>query len=529
VQVDDGGIGPHGPDGSGGVGGDFATAAAWPTRQLTYGFVNSTPDLGPERSAAAFRIAFDVWAAAGFTFTEVPGCAALPDVCGSVDVKVQFDDPFTVCDAAFLGCAFYPGQGAISGNVHINDTYTWSDQPGYDPESGTYDLAETAIHEVGHAIGMRHTDPSGLCLGLTTDPVMCAFINRTTRDLHSDDLAGITSLYLDGAPANDELAAAEALLGTEGTLARSTSAATESVPDPACTLQPPAAGGGSSRGVGGADTGECGWATTWFSFAPAATGRFAFTPTLLGTGLLGVTVLEGPDDDQLTWVHQRVVTTVGTPVAFLAEQGRRYLIGVWNPLGDAGQYEATWQHQPGVVQRFPDVGLEHPFFGAIEQAAVDGLVRGYVDGTFRPGAAVTRQSMAAFLFRLSGAPVPTGCTRRFGDVSPAHPFFLEVCWAARAGVTDGYVDGTYRPSTPVSRQASARMIRRSVGGVPATGCESPFDVSTTHPFFGDICWLAMEGITTADLYFPASPLSRQAAATFFQRLAAVPQVEPLTG
>jgi hypothetical protein len=523
--VDDGGM--HAGEGENG--GAFATTLAWPTQQLTYGFVSTTPDLGAAATGAAFRLAFDVWeAAAGFTFTEVPSCTA--DGCAAADIRISFEDPLAECtDPLFLGCAYYPGQGAISGDVFMNDTYTWTDQAGGgDPDANTWDLVPVAVHEVGHAIGMVHTDPGGLCHFEATDPIMCAILSRSTRDLHPDDLTGIRALYLDGPPANDLLANATTLVGTTGTLTGSLSAATPDAPDPACTHGGAAGGSAGSTAADdlyGADEDECGLGTVWYTFEPSSTGRFVLRPAVLGVGSLGITVLRGPDAEHLTFVHERYVTAppVAPPaVAFLAEAGHRYVIGLWNVLGDTGSFEVAWQHQPGVVQRFADVSLEHPLFDVIDGAAARGVLNGYADGTFRPGATVTRQAMAAFLFRQSGDPAPTGCTRRFRDVSPSHPFFAEICWAARTGLTEGYVDGTYRPGTAITRQAAARLLRRSVGGQPVTGCDTPFDVSPTHTFYGDVCWLSSNGITTVEIFQPSAPLSRQAAAAFLQRVHDLP-------
>ena len=57
----------------------------------------------------------------------------------------------------------------------------------------------------------------------------------------------------------------------------------------------------------------------------------------------------------------------------------------------------------GVVsQAFSDVPTTHPYFDAIEWAAVNGITTGYPDGTYRPDDPVTRGEMAVFLQRAAG-------------------------------------------------------------------------------------------------------------------------------
>ena len=48
----------------------------------------------------------------------------------------------------------------------------------------------------------------------------------------------------------------------------------------------------------------------------------------------------------------------------------------------------------------------------------------------------------------------------FSDVPAAHTFFKEIVWAAEDGITTGYEDGTFRPGAVVTRQAAAAFIYR---------------------------------------------------------------------
>jgi hypothetical protein len=105
--------------------------------------------------------------------------------------------------------------------------------------------------------------------------------------------------------------------------------------------------------------------------------------------------------------------------------------------------------------------------------------------------------MAAFLLRLSGDPEPTGCTQQFSDVTPSHPFFAEICWMVGEGITTGYPDDTFKPGSRVSRGAMAAFLYRQEDPpsfVPPTTPTFP-DVGATHPFFLEVQWMVSEGIT----------------------------------
>ena len=100
-------------------------------------------------------------------------------------------------------------------------------------------------------------------------------------------------------------------------------------------------------------------------------------------------------------------------------------------------------------------------------AAAEGITTGYVDGTFRPTSPVTRQAWMAFQWRAAGEPAPACGDADFSDVADSHEFVEPITWAACEGITSGYGDGTFRPGATVSRQAAVAFLVRP--SLPAWG------------------------------------------------------------
>jgi hypothetical protein len=107
---------------------------------------------------------------------------------------------------------------------------------------------------------------------------------------------------------------------------------------------------------------------------------------------------------------------------------------------------------------FSDVPIEHPFCREITWLTQSGITTGYGDGTYRPLAVVSRQAIAAFLARLAGA-TPAACSSPpFSDVPTTNPFCPQIRWLVENGVATGFGDGTYRPGVAVTRQAIAAFL-----------------------------------------------------------------------
>ena len=118
---------------------------------------------------------------------------------------------------------------------------------------------------------------------------------------------------------------------------------------------------------------------------------------------------------------------------------------------------------------FIDVPTTHTFYTEIVWLSRSGVTTGYVaeDGStsFRPEQPVLREQMAAFLQRLTGAPVPAApTTQAFADVGLDHVFAGHIAWLASSGISTGYAapDGppTFRPDQPVLREQMAAFLHR---------------------------------------------------------------------
>lgn len=172
---------------------------------------------------------------------------------------------------------------------------------------------------------------------------------------------------------------------------------------------------------------------------------------------------------------------------------------------------------------FVDVPASHQFSTQIEWMVDRKITTGFADGRFKPSIAVTREGFAAFLYRLAGRPAVTlPATSPFEDVPKSAQFYKEIVWLSKQGITSGYADGTFRPDSKISREAIAAFLYRAAGKPAVTMPKSsPFkDVSLTHKFAREIVWLSKSGITTGyadDTFRPYDPATRAATAAFLYR------------
>jgi hypothetical protein len=128
---------------------------------------------------------------------------------------------------------------------------------------------------------------------------------------------------------------------------------------------------------------------------------------------------------------------------------------------DPGSTAGDWSSS----NTFSDVPPDHPFHDEIEWMVASGIANGFSDGTFRGGAPLNRQAMAAMLMRFTEHLFPDSTDGNweaslFDDVPSGHPFHDEITWLALTGIAEGFDDGTFKPGADISRQAVAAFLHR---------------------------------------------------------------------
>lgn len=126
---------------------------------------------------------------------------------------------------------------------------------------------------------------------------------------------------------------------------------------------------------------------------------------------------------------------------------------------------------PASRTAFADEGeIRNP--GAVRMLVDLGLISGYTDGTFRPGASITREEIAKVIAML--------CTE---DPQPSNLYLFQdtqgswgnvyVCYCAERGILTGNGQGTFRPKDAVTGRELAKMLLVALGedGARYTGSQ----------------------------------------------------------
>ncbi len=88
--------------------------------------------------------------------------------------------------------AMFGAGGTIAGDTHFNTAFTWVDEANDSASDNDYDLGTVALHEIGHALGLDHSN----VVGSVMEPVYAG----GRRTLSADDIAGIQYIYGEPVP-----------------------------------------------------------------------------------------------------------------------------------------------------------------------------------------------------------------------------------------------------------------------------------------------------------------------------------------
>ena len=110
---------------------------------------------------------------------------------------------------------------------------------------------------------------------------------------------------------------------------------------------------------------------------------------------------------------------------------------------------------------FTDVNRPDWFYDAVRYVYEEGLMSGTSATTFTPNGTTTRGMIVTILHRLEGKPVAYG--ESFADVSANAYYADAVAWAGDVGIVTGYSNGCFGPNDAITRQQLAAILFRYAG------------------------------------------------------------------
>lgn len=159
----------------------------------------------------------------------------------------------------------------------------------------------------------------------------------------------------------------------------------------------------------------------------------------------------------------------------------------------------------------------------IHYCVEQGLMVGSSETTFSPNSATTRGMIVTILWRLEGSPL-VSASLDYDDVKPEDWYGEAVRWADDAGVVTGYGNGKFGPNDPITREQMAAMLWRYAGSPKVDGSLSSFvDGAQTSSWAQPaMIWAVEQGLIAGvgnDRLEPSGQATRAQAATILMRFA----------
>ena len=116
------------------------------------------------------------------------------------------------------------------------------------------------------------------------------------------------------------------------------------------------------------------------------------------------------------------------------------------------------EQKPEEKETFKDVKKNDWYYEAVEYVANKGLMNGTGNDEFTPDANTTRGMIVTILYRLDGSPKVSMST--FTDVANTEYYAKAVAWAEKNGIVNGYGEGKFGPNDVITREQLAAIMYR---------------------------------------------------------------------
>lgn len=169
---------------------------------------------------------------------------------------------------------------------------------------------------------------------------------------------------------------------------------------------------------------------------------------------------------------------------------------------------------PDYQPAFEDVPEGSAYYDGVRWAVRAQVMDPDSETLFGADNTVTRGELIRIFYRLAGSPSVTRPDHSpYEDVDGSDPNYDAYLWARDQQITSGWNDGKFHPEAPLSNASTVALLHRADGSskIQLTGT-SPFsDVTSSTPFYRQIVWASRRGVSTVsegDAFAPTEHTSK---------------------
>lgn len=249
-----------------------------------------------------------------------------------------------------------------------------------------------------------------------------------------------------------------------------------------------------------------------------ADGRTLYTATALGS-MSSVIFSSSDIKEGETYTVLVDGASVGTATAKLGTSSSSS--GSLGPDQNGGQ---PGSGQQGGVSGFQDVGQNDWFASAVRYVTGKSLMNGKSTTAFAPNENMSRAMLATVLYRMSGETAEADSS--FRDVSSSAYYAAAVNWASSEGIVNGTGADAFSPNASITREQLAAMLYRYAGEPSVSADLSAYtDTVDISPYASKaVEWCVAKGILSgesATRLAPQDTATRAECAAMLQRFAAL--------
>ena len=158
---------------------------------------------------------------------------------------------------------------------------------------------------------------------------------------------------------------------------------------------------------------------------------------------------------------------------------------------------------------------------AIDFLARNSIVEGGSYGTFNPNGNMTRGDFVLMLYRLAGKPSVSGISNPFTDVKSTDYYYNAILWAYRNDIVTGVDAKTFAPKKNITREQIAATLYRMAGSPSTSGyLTGYYDYAKIHSYATNAMrWAISNGVITGSNGYltPTNNATRAQVATMLHR------------